>query len=70
MPDYRIYTLSEDGHIKGAPTLVIFESDQEAIETVRRMLDGNDIDVWQGARRITRLKSIHRTPASVDGRKA
>jgi hypothetical protein len=34
------------------------------------MLDGNDIDVWQGARRITRLKSIHRTPASVDGRKA
>jgi hypothetical protein len=59
MPDYRIYNLSGDGHIREAPILIIFENDQEAIEAVRRMLDGNDIGVWQGARRISRLKSIH-----------
>jgi hypothetical protein len=57
MPEYRIFPLSTDNHIANAPALVVCENDSAALEHAKTMLDGHDLEVWQGTRRVTRLNS-------------
>jgi hypothetical protein len=57
MPDYRIYRLSADNRIVGPSEMVECESDQEAITQAKIKLDGLDIEVWQGPRKVIWLKS-------------
>jgi len=57
MPEYRIFTLTSDDHIKGAPALVVCKNDSAALQRAKKMLDGHNLEVWQGGRRITRLNS-------------
>jgi hypothetical protein len=52
MPNYRFYT----GHQQIDPLVIDFASDQEAIDKVKRLLSGLDIEVWQGARVVIRLR--------------
>jgi hypothetical protein len=54
---YRIYKISSDDHIAGPPVEVECVSDQEAIAQAKQVLNGLDIEVWQGARVVTRLQS-------------
>ena len=54
MPEYRAYILDRDGHIKNFEPLVCGD-DAAAIATAKRMVDGHDVEVWQGARRVTTL---------------
>jgi hypothetical protein len=56
MPDYRLYTLKNDGHIAGPPKILQCADDQEAIAEAKKLLDGLDIEIWQGARVVIRLK--------------
>jgi len=53
--DYRAYALDDEGHI-----IAVHEfdcsSDEEAKQTVARMLDGHDLEVWQLNRRIAVLR--------------
>jgi hypothetical protein len=54
MAEYRAYTIGTDGHIVGFEALVCAD-DAEAINKVRRLVDGHDIELWSGARFIIRL---------------
>jgi hypothetical protein len=56
MPEYRIYTMSNDNKIAGPPRLVTCSDDQEAIGLAKQLLDGRDVELWQGARVVTRLR--------------
>jgi hypothetical protein len=56
VPEYRIYTLTDGGKIDGPSRAVICDDDQDAIKLAKRWLDGHDLQVWQGARLVNRLK--------------
>lgn len=58
MPNYRFYT----GHQQIDPLVIDFASDQEAIDKARRLLSGLDIEVWQGARVVIRLRRGYHYP--------
>jgi hypothetical protein len=58
MPEYRIFALTSDNYIKDVPALVVCQNDNAALEAARKMLDGHDIEVWEGVRRVTRLNSV------------
>jgi len=58
VPEYRLYSLLKGtNHIKGAPTVVIRKNDVEAIEEAKKTLDGVDVEIWEGARCVTRINS-------------
>jgi hypothetical protein len=54
MPEYRAYFLGRDGHIKNFEPIVC-DDDEKAIEAAKRLVDGCDVELWQGARLITTL---------------
>jgi hypothetical protein len=56
MPEYRLYAVTRDNHIKGVPATVTCESDEAAILKAREMVDGHDIELWEGKRRVSRIK--------------
>jgi hypothetical protein len=55
MPDYRMYTL-KDGKIAGPPQIATCDSDQQAIDQAKQLLNGHDIEVWELARVVIRLQ--------------
>jgi len=57
MPAYRIYALSRVYGLAGQPAWLTCGNDQQAIGAAKRLLDGFDIEVWEGGRVITMLKS-------------
>jgi hypothetical protein len=54
MPGYRAYVVDHDGHIKSSEPLVCKDEDT-AIARVKRLVDGYDVELWQGTRRVTKL---------------
>jgi hypothetical protein len=58
MPEYRIFALTNDNHVKDVPSVIVCRNDTEALEAAKKMLDGHDIEVWDGVRRVSRLNSI------------
>jgi hypothetical protein len=38
--EYRIYSLTKDDHITGAPTVVVCKTDDEAVMQAKKVLDG------------------------------
>ena len=58
MPEYRIYKLDRAGRLFDIPHVVICDNDQDAIKKARHMAHGLDLEVWQGERRITRIKAV------------
>jgi hypothetical protein len=59
MPEYRAYILDRDRHIKGCEPLTC-PDDDAAIVAATRLVDGHDVELWQGARKVTTL--THRKP--------
>jgi hypothetical protein len=56
MREYRFYSVvSGTNHIKGVPAVVVCQNDTEAVEQARKLLDSLDIEVWDGARCVTRI---------------
>jgi hypothetical protein len=55
MPLYRAY-LMENGHVLTAIDLT-YENDDEAKRQAAGLGNGRDIELWQGDRRITLLRS-------------
>ena len=53
MPNYQFYT----GHQQIDPLVIDFASDREAIYKAKRLLSGLDVEVWQGARVVVRLRA-------------
>jgi hypothetical protein len=56
MPEYRIYTLSAGNRIAGPPRLIDCDNDQAAIKEAKQLINGKYLEVWQGARCVTRLR--------------
>jgi hypothetical protein len=56
MPEYRIYKLLRANEIAGPPIEVECASDQEAVAEAKKPINGIDLEIWQGARVITRLR--------------
>jgi hypothetical protein len=54
MPEYRGYAVGRDGHFVGFEPLVC-GNDAEAIETAKRLVLPNDIELWCGDRLVIRL---------------
>jgi hypothetical protein len=59
MPHYRIYKLA-DNRIVGVPATVEYDSDEAVTEFAKQILDGKDIEVWDGPRVVIRLKSTEK----------
>jgi hypothetical protein len=56
MPEYRLYQLTKDNHIRAAPIILSFATDDEAVQHARQLVDGYDIEVWDRDRLVIRLK--------------
>jgi hypothetical protein len=56
MPEYRFYTLKSGNRLAAPPDVIECDSDKEAIMEARILLDGLDVEVWQGRRVVTRLR--------------
>jgi hypothetical protein len=54
MPDFRVYFIGEDGHFVGVEQLLNV-AEAEALEKARQLLDGHDVEVWQGERQVAVL---------------
>jgi len=50
MSEYRAYYAGSDGHFKGSRVLNC-DSDTTAISSAKKLLDGNDIEIWEGLRK-------------------
>lgn len=56
MPEYRAY-LIKDKHISDAPTMIEANDDAIAIEQAKQLVDGHDVELWQGPRFVIGLRS-------------
>jgi hypothetical protein len=57
LPDYRIYTLKDGGHIGQPADIVTVENDQEAIAHATKLINGNDLEIWDGPRPVARISA-------------
>ena len=53
MVDYRAYIIGEDGHFLRAIDLQC-PDDSAAKEMAERLVDGHDVELWCGARLVTK----------------
>jgi hypothetical protein len=54
MPEYRAYPI-KDNHVVGVPEIVVADDDQQAVEQAKQLMSGGDIELWEGARLVTRV---------------
>jgi hypothetical protein len=59
MPEYRAYTVGDDGHFIGFEPLVC-ANDGEAITKAQRLVDGHDLELWSGERFVKRLETAEK----------
>ena len=52
MPSYRLYFLDRDAHISTPPEVLDCADDAEALQKAKKFLDGKDLEVWDGNRRV------------------
>jgi hypothetical protein len=55
MADYRVHIIRTDGHLLGALQIVC-PDDESAKQYATQLVDGHDIELWQGDRKIITLK--------------
>jgi hypothetical protein len=54
MGEYRAYTVGADGRFTGFEPLTCSD-DSEAIEKAKRMVNGQDVELWSGPRLVIRI---------------
>jgi hypothetical protein len=55
MAEYRAFPVGIDGHFIGFEALLC-DSDEEAIAEAKRLVDGQDFELWCGCRLVVSLK--------------
>jgi len=55
MPEYRAYLVGPDGHFVGFEPLVCAD-DAKAIEKAEQLVDGDDVELWNGGRLVVVLQ--------------
>ncbi|WP_342712761.1 hypothetical protein AAFG13_17355 [Bradyrhizobium sp. B124] len=53
---YYAYFIGPDGHIQDR-VVILVDDDEEAKSLARQLVDGHDIELWQGARKVAALPS-------------
>ncbi len=59
MNEDRAYTLGDDDHITGSRDFVCV-GDDDATVWAKQLLDGHDIELWNGARFVIRLRHLEK----------
>jgi hypothetical protein len=59
MPEYRAFTVGDDGHFIGFEPLVCAD-DTEAVAKAQRLVDGHDVELWSGERFVKRLETAEK----------
>jgi hypothetical protein len=71
MPEYRAYIVGEDGHISSYRAFVC-DSDANATVWAKQLVDGHDVELWNGGRFVIRLDATGKPGAIshgvIDGR--
>jgi hypothetical protein len=57
MREYRIYSCDTEGHIIGVKELVA-ANDKIAEAAAKVLLDGHDLQVWEGKRVVAKLSTV------------
>jgi hypothetical protein len=57
MPEFRVYVLDETGERCAAAVSIHEDSDEKAILAATLLLDDHDLDLWEGTRRVTTLRT-------------
>jgi len=52
--EYRAYTIGIDGHFTGSQEMLC-RNDGESVAKAKHMVDGRDMEVWNGDRFVVRL---------------
>jgi hypothetical protein len=60
MTDYRVYLLTEAGHLVGLPQVISCNSDEEAMKHAAPMVDEFAVELWDGARIVGRIPSARK----------
>jgi hypothetical protein len=57
MPDYRAYILGEEGHrfVRVAEFSKDHADDATALLAAKKLIDGHDVELWDGVRLVARL---------------
>ena len=55
MPEYRFYTIAKGGHIAAPPATYDLPNDKAANDKAKQLIDGHDIEIWQGTRIVAYL---------------
>jgi hypothetical protein len=56
MYHYRIYKTLDGNRVVGPPQVFTCSDDEEAISMAKQALDGQDIEMWQGAHLVSRMQ--------------
>jgi hypothetical protein len=59
MPNYRVYTIIKSDKVAGRADVVTCATDAEALVRARQFLQSNDLEIWQGARMVSRSNARH-----------
>src|SRR5258706_564150 len=65
MAEYRAYTVGVDGHFVGFEPLTCAD-DAEAIEKGKRLVDGQDIELWSGPGLVIRIRPAKSIPLNAE----
>jgi hypothetical protein len=55
MPDYRVYSLDDKGHILGPAEIITCDNDEQVIERARKLKRRHGIEVWQADRLVAKI---------------
>jgi hypothetical protein len=55
MTEYRVYTLDYDAHIGQPAKIITCADDAEAVERTWQLMDGKDLELWEGDRLVARF---------------
>ena len=58
MPSYRAYPVSKNHQVAAGPSVAITcENEQDGIQKAQQLVDGCDLELWDGPRFIIRLRA-------------
>jgi hypothetical protein len=60
MPVYRVYQIDKKGHILGPAEVITCDDEEEAVRKAKSLVNGHDLEVWQGEPYLGRLQSENR----------
>jgi len=62
MPAYRLYFVDRDAHISRPPKILDCADDAEALQKAKQFIDGKDLELWEGTRRVALIPHLDEVP--------